>query len=342
MVVGALFYISRSISTPLLQLADRMHRLAVNDTDIDIPGTERRDEIGEMARAAVVFRNNAIELMRSQRVLAQQASMLEEKLVQEQRLALLQRNFVSMASHEFRTPLTIIDGHAQRLIKLKERMPTEEINERASRVRGAVLRITHLIDNLLNTSRLFDGGAGLYFHPEEMDISVLLREISQLHREIAPGSQILERFGPEPLQMMGDPKLLFQVFSNLVSNAIKYSPSGHPIEISAGIDSEQVVVAVEDHGIGIPAKDLDRLFERYHRGSNVSGIVGTGVGLYLVKMVVDLHGGTIAVKSKEGGGTRVTVRLPIKPPAQVGEVASAEAAPESTADAQRVEDHADH
>jgi two-component system, OmpR family, sensor kinase len=128
----------------------------------------------------------------------------------------------------------------------------------------------------------------------------------------------------------------------LVSNAIKYSPSGHPIEISAGIDSEQVVVAVEDHGIGIPAKDLDRLFERYHRGSNVSGIVGTGVGLYLVKMVVDLHGGTIAVKSKEGGGTRVTVRLPIKPPAQVGEVASAEAAPESTADAQRVEDHADH
>src|SRR5207253_2275678 len=82
----------------------------------------------------------------------------------------------------------------------------------------------------------------------------------------------------------GDPKLLFQVFSNLVSNAVKYSPSGGPIAISAGIESEQVVVAVEDHGIGIPAKDLDRLFERYHRGSNVSGIVGTGVGLYLVAM----------------------------------------------------------
>ena len=342
MVVAALFYISRSISTPLLQLADRMHRLAVNDTDIDIAGMERRDEIGEMARAAVVFRNNAIELMRSQRVLAQQASMLEEKLAQEQRLALLQRNFVSMASHEFRTPLTIIDGHAQRLIKLKDRMPTEEINERASRVRGAVLRITHLIDNLLNTSRLFDGGAGLYFHPEEIDVAALLREVSQLHREIAPGSQILERFGAGPLQMMGDPKLLFQVFSNLVSNAIKYSPSGHPIEISAGIDSDQVVVAVEDHGIGIPAKDLDRLFERYHRGSNVSGIVGTGVGLYLVKMVVDLHGGTIAVKSKEGEGTRLTVRLPIKPSSQLGTIPPAEATCAPAAESQRVEDHADH
>src|SRR5262249_33735122 len=309
MVVAALFYISRSISTPLLQLADRMHRLAVNDTDIDIPRTERRDEIGEMARAAVVFRNNAIELMRSQRVLAQQASMLEEKLAQEQRLALLQRNFVSMASHEFRTPLTIIDGHAQRLIKLKDRISTEEINERASKVRGAVLRITHLIDNLLNTSRLFDGGAGLYFHPEEIEVGALLHEISQLHREIAPGSQILERFGAGPLQMMGDPKLLFQLFSNLVSNAIKYSPSGGPVEISAEREAEEVVVVIEDHGIGIPVKDIDRLFQRYHRGSNVSGIVGTGVGLYLAKMVVDLHGGTIAVESKEGEGTRITVRL---------------------------------
>jgi two-component system, OmpR family, sensor kinase len=336
MVVGALLYISRSISTPLLQLADRMHRLAVNDTDIDIPGTERRDEIGEMARAAVVFRNNAIELMRSQRVLAQQASMLEEKLAQEQQLALLQRNFVSMASHEFRTPLTIIDGHAQRLIKLKNRMATDEINERAGKVRGAVLRITHLIDNLLDTSRLFDGGAGLYFSPEDIDLATLLHEVSQLHREIAPGSQILEQSDTAPLQMVGDPKLLFQVFSNLVSNAIKYSPSGGPIEISARVESEEVVVAIEDHGIGIPAKDLERLFERYHRGSNVSGIVGTGVGLYLVKMVVELHRGNIAVKSKEGEGTRVTVRLPIKPPpqikaipAQAGFASSAETQPSS-------------
>jgi hypothetical protein len=102
------------------------------------------------------------------------------------------------------------------------------------------------------------------------------------------------------------------------------------------------VVAVEDHGIGIPAKDLDRLFERYHRGSNVSGIVGTGVGLYLVKMVVDLHGGTIAVKSKEGEGTRLTVRLPIKPPSQLGAIPPAEASPEPTAEPQRVEDDADH
>jgi signal transduction histidine kinase len=238
--------------------------------------------------------------------------------------------------------LTIIDGHAQRLIKLKDRMPTDEINERARKVRGAVLRITHLIDNLLNTSRLFDGGAGLYFRSEEINVATLLHEVSQLHREIAPGSQIVERFPTEPLQMMGDPKLLFQVFSNLVSNAIKYSPSGGPIEISAGIETEQVVVAIEDHGIGVPANDLDRLFERYHRGSNVSGIVGTGVGLYLVKMVVDLHGGSIAVKSKEGEGTRFTVRLPIKPRAQIAAIAPVDAASASVEETQLIEHNLDH
>jgi two-component system OmpR family sensor kinase len=319
MVVAALYYISRSISAPLLQLADRMHRLAANDTGIDIAGTERRDEIGEMARAAVVFRNNAIELMRSQRVLAQQAAMLEEQLAQEQRLALLQRNFVSMASHEFRTPLTIIDGHARRLIKMKDRMASDEVSERAGKVRAAVLRLTHLIDNLLNSSRLIDGGAGLYFHPTEIDVAALLHEVCQLHREMAPGSQLVERFGSAPLPMMGDQKLLFQVFSNLLSNAVKYSPGGGTIDVSADIAADQVVVSIADHGIGIPAGDLDRLFERYHRGSNVSGIVGTGVGLYLVKMVVDLHGGRIEVVSDEGKGSRFTVSLPIKNPARVGE-----------------------
>lgn len=309
-VAAALLYISRSISTPLLQLADRMHRLAINDTNVDIPSTVRRDEIGEMARATVVFRNNAIDLMRSQRVLGEQASMLEEKLAHEQQLALLQRNFVSMASHEFRTPLTIIDGHAQRLIKLRDRMPTGDIMERAGKIRAAVLRMTYLIDNLLNSSHLIDGSAEHYFRPTEIDLAVLLHEVCQLHREMAPSRQIVERFGGAPLSMVGDPKLLFQVFSNLLSNAIKYSPTGEAIDVSAGIELGQVVVVVEDRGIGIPAKDLDRLFERYHRGSNVSGIVGTGVGLSVVKMMLDLHGGRVVVQSNEGEGARFTVVLP--------------------------------
>ena len=329
MVTAALFYISRSVSAPLLHLAACMHRLAANDTDIEIRGTGRQDEIGEMARATVVFRENAIALMESQRRLMQQAAMLEEKLAQEQRLALLQRNFVSMASHEFRTPLSIIDGHAQRLIKLKDRLGPEEIEDRAGRLRSAVLRLTHLIDNLLNSSRLIDGGAPLYFDPQEIDLGALLHEACQLHREIAPGCRIEERFGALP--MTGDAKLLFQAFSNLLSNAIKYSASSAVVELGAALADGHVVVRVKDRGIGIPEKDRAQLFERYFRGSNVSGIVGTGVGLYLVKMVLDLHGGEITVASREGEGSEFTVRLPEKPATQPAAWAARGETPEEAA-----------
>ena len=335
MVVAALVHISRSISDPLLDLADRMHRLAANDTEIEIPETDRQDEIGEMARATVVFRNNGVELVRSQRTLARQAAMLEEQLADEQRLAQLQRNFVSMASHEFRTPMTVIDGHARRLAKVKESVQPSEIEERAGKIRSAVLRMTHLIDNLLNSSRLIDAGAGVYFHPAQMDLVSVLDEVCQLHREMVPGAQITERFAAKTIPMVGDSKLLFQVFSNILSNAIKYSPGGGDIEVSTEVFANEVVVAIGDHGIGIPESDLEQLFERYHRGSNVSGIVGTGVGLHLVKMVVDLHGGRVVVNSQEGEGSRFTIHLPIKDassikiwsPVELESVTAASAAP---------------
>jgi len=310
LVVAALLHISRSISAPLLALADRMRRLAGKDTEIDVPATERQDEIGAMAKATVVFRNNAIELMRSQDTLARQAALLEEQLAHEQRLALLQRNFVSMASHEFRTPMTVIDGHARRLDKVKDTIAPAEIGERVGKIRSAVLRMTQLIENLLNSSRLIDGSAGLSLNAESIDIRALLQEVCQLHREMVPGLQLSQHLAAGHTPMIGDAKLLFQAFSNLLSNAVKYSPAGGAIAVTMESSPDLVVVTVSDHGIGIPQNDLAHLFERYHRGSNVSGIVGTGVGLYLVKTAVDLHHGKVEVQSREGQGSRLTVRLP--------------------------------
>jgi signal transduction histidine kinase len=170
--------------------------------------------------------------------------------------------------------------------------------------------MTQLIENLLNSSRLIDGGAGLYLNVAPVDMRALLQEVCQLHREMVPGLQLVQHFAATPAPMIGDAKLLFQAFSNLLSNAIKYSPAGGTIEVTMETAPNQVVVVVADRGIGIPPSDLAHLFERYHRGSNVSGIVGTGVGLYLVKTAVDLHRGTVEVQSKEGEGSRFTVRLP--------------------------------
>jgi two-component system, OmpR family, sensor kinase len=308
--VGAMVYVRRSISAPILELADRMHRLAANDTGIEMQSTERHDEIGEMARAVVVFRSNAIELMNSRIGLEQQATMLRERLAEEQRLMLLQRNFVSMASHEFRTPLTIIDGHAQRLITMKDRLSPEDLVERARKVRHAVRRMTHLIENLIDSMRVIDGDVSLYFHPSTVDIAALLHEVCQLQREIAPQAQILENFTPPAAAMVGDSNLLFQVFSNLLSNAIKYSPGGGLISVMLEPAEASIVVTVQDRGIGIPQADGDRLFERYYRGSNAQGIVGTGLGLYFVKTVVELHGGEVTAQSREGAGSCFQVRLP--------------------------------
>lgn len=313
LVAGAMVHVTRSISAPLVQLALRMHRLAASETSIDVQGTQRHDEIGEMARAVVVFRNNAIDLAGNRRALAEQAATLKEKLAEEQRLTLLQRNFVSMASHEFRTPLAIIDGHAQRLVSMRDRLSAAELTERARKVRSTVRRMTQLIDNLIGSARLIDGGIDLNYHPTQVDLVELIREVCYLQQELTPDAQILapvQSSGAQRLTVFGDAGLLSQVFGNLLSNAVKYSPDGGLIRVTAARDGVHIVVAIEDQGIGIPEVDQQRVFERYYRGSNTSGIVGSGVGLYLVGTIIELHKGSIALHSREGEGSQFILRLP--------------------------------
>jgi two-component system OmpR family sensor kinase len=323
LVGGAMLHVTRSISAPLLDLAGRMHRLATSETTVQLTGMHRRDEIGEMARAVVVFRDNAVDLAASRKGLAHQASMLQEKLAEEQRLAALQRNFVSMASHEFRTPLSIIDGHAQRLISMRERLVAEEVADRARKVRNAVGRMIELMDNLIGSGRLIDAELELYYHAAVSDLCPMLHEVCQVQRELSPGLQILEATAPGPLWVFGDVNLLSQVFGNLLSNAVKYSPNGGLIKVGTRREQDEVVISVEDQGLGICARDKSRIFERYYRGSNTAGIGGTGVGLHLVRLMVDLHHGTIDVDSVEGRGSRFTVRLPANAGSRVPHVTSA-------------------
>ena len=309
LLVGVIAYLARGILAPLVKLAACMRSLADHDTDIAIPSVQRGDEIGEMARAVSVFRDNAVALAASQRRLLEQAAALEAGLENERRLTAQQRDFVSMTSHEFRTPLTIIDGHAQRLIKTQDRLDATDAAERGSRIRSAVQRITNIMDSLLGASRVLDGRA--VFHPCKIDPGALLREACQTHRDANRGAIIEEDFAALPATIVGDPKLLFHAFSNLISNAIKYAPAASPTEVKARQESGWLVVHVRDHGIGIPARDRARLFERYFRGSNATSIAGTGVGLHLVSMVVALHQGEVFVESLEGVGSRFVVRLPL-------------------------------
>jgi signal transduction histidine kinase len=187
-----------------------------------------------------------------------------------------------------------------------------------------VRRMTQLIDNLIGSARLIDGPIELYYHPTQVDLRWLLRDSCLLQRELTPDAQILEPVeAVQQLNVYGDASLLSQLFSNLLSNAVKYSPDGARIEVAAAQDDGEVVVSIKDHGIGIPEGDQERVFERYFRAGNTSGISGSGVGLSLVRSIVDLHKGDISLESTEGKGSRFTLRLPSSDATRVRTPASA-------------------
>jgi two-component system, OmpR family, sensor kinase len=313
LVLATIIYIIRWVSRPLLGLAQSMRMLASHNTGINISGTSRDDEIGEMARSIVVFRDNAIALANSQRRLVEQTAALEETLEKERRVTAQQRNFVTMTSHEFRTPLTVIDAQAQRLIKLKDRLAPQDVLERGTRIRSAVTRLTGIMDSLLGDSRLLDGEE--VYRPCAVSPAVLLNDVCQLHRDTTRTADIRLRLEEMPTVIYADPKLLFALFSNLLSNALKYSGPGDPVEITALLEPHgNLLVRVRDHGIGIAEYDRAHLFERYFRGSNAVGIAGSGVGLHLVAMVLHMHGGSIELERSDDGGASFAVRLPVTAP----------------------------
>ena len=307
---AASVHVRRSIFNPLIELIAAMRLLARNKTDIQAEGLNRSDEIGEMARAVMLFKDNIIALDENQRQLEQQALILQESLAAEQELTLHQRNFVSMVSHEFRTPLNVIDGQAQRLLRHKTNLDATEIETRTAAIRGAVLRMTNMIDQLLEVTRLIDGNQQLYLQTTTFDIKTMLHDVCQQHLEIAPYVNLHEKWDGQPLIYRGDQKLLFQAFSNIVGNSIKYSAKDVAINVEISTDFGGIIIDFSDNGMGIPADDIPKLFNRYFRGGNVSGVVGTGLGLYIVKTIIDLHGGNIIIESEMGKGTKTSIHLP--------------------------------
>jgi len=216
-----------------------------------------------------------------------------------------------MVSHEFRTPLALIDGHAQRLIAMQDRLTVLELAQRAGKVRDAVRRMTELIDSLIGSARMIDAQLELSYRPESMDLLPLVREACQVQRELTPDVVIVEAFEGAPLQVQGDASLLSQLMDNLLSNAAKYSRANALIRVTIAREESMIAIAVEDNGIGIPLQDQSRVFQRYYRGSNTADIVGSGVGLHIVQTIAELHNGTIELASIEGKGSRIVVRLAV-------------------------------
>ncbi len=221
----------------------------------------------------------------------------------------LRSRFVSMTSHEFRTPLAAILS-AQDLLKMYgDRIPESEKLELLGLIESGVKRMTSMLERVLLLGQV-DANM-LEFQPTKLNLEMLCDELVADARNQHPGSncKIVVNFQSSGSDGWYDEKLLRHIFSNLLSNAIKYSPDGGEVCMRVHAQGAHTVFEISDQGIGIPPGEENALFNSFHRASNVGAIPGTGLGLAIVKQSVDLHGGSISVVSATGQGSCFTVRL---------------------------------
>lgn len=272
-------------------------------------------QVFERARAEqelLAHRDHLQELVDAATVnLKEKATELRQALDKEKELNVLQRQFVSMASHEFRTPLAIIDSAAQRMKSRMNngRLTPHDASLRIEKIRSAVQRMTRLMESTLSAARLQEGQIKIEITP--CNVAEIVLETCERNQEIAPNHLISCQIGTLPETIQADAGALEQILTNLLSNALKYAPDAPSIHVKAGTDGDDILIAVQDYGLGIDADELERIGERFFRAKTSTGIEGTGIGLNLVKTLVEMHDGTITADSTKGKGSTFIVRLPV-------------------------------
>jgi PAS domain S-box-containing protein len=244
---------------------------------------------------------------------------LYHTLQKERELRELKSRFISMTSHEFRTPLTTIQSSADLLERYRQRFSEEKQLTHLYRIQTAVERMIQMLNDILLLGQAEAGK--LEFVPTSVDLVQFCRNlVEDLQLAANPKNPLSEAMLEERIRFTCqyqslpasiDEKLLRQILSNLLSNAIKYSPIGSTIQFNLTYVNDNAVFQIKDQGIGIPPEDQPHLFNSFHRAKNVGTIQGTGLGLAIVKQCVDLHGGEITVKSEIGKGATFTVTLPL-------------------------------
>jgi PAS domain S-box-containing protein len=218
-------------------------------------------------------------------------------------------DFISMASHELRNPFAALKLQTTLLRRQLAKQGTLDQAPALARMEVQINKVTRLVDELLDVSKIQAGS--LEYVRETVDLDALLQEIIDTLQQTSPSHTLVVR-GTVGTSLIGDPDRFGQVFINLISNAIKYSPDAETVEIDLSTSPEMVTVRVRDHGLGIPREQRDRIFDRFYRvsGPKQRAISGLGMGLYIVAEIVKHHGGSITVDSTVGKGSTFTVTLP--------------------------------
>lgn len=278
-------------------------------TQLRLPGADGRFFWASVSGARITYgQEDAIVLLITNiDHIYQTAADLEEALGHERQTNATQRRYLAIASHEFRTPLAIIDGIAQRLARGADKLPPEQVVERATRIRSTVKRLLDLLDSTLG--RALGNQGTMSFSPKPSQLTEIVDDAVSDFRNNNPAARI-DMHLPSLPDLNLDRRMIEQALINLLSNSMKYSGGAPHIDISAVASSDDVQITLRDRGIGIPKQERARIFSDYVRGSNVGDRPGTGLGLAIVRQIVSLHGGSIEVVDTDGPGTSIRITLP--------------------------------
>jgi signal transduction histidine kinase len=290
---GELGVLANSFNEMAGRVASRDAELRQLNQDLEKRVTQRTAELTEANRLLDERREEALQL-----------------LARERELRELKSNFVSLVSHEFRTPLEIIMSSVDNLDRYHDRLPSDKRQQLLHTINNSVRRMAGMMEEVLVLGRLETDR--MTFQPETFELrSSCQRVCDEIESATDRRCPIHLEFQNTLEQAIGDESLLRHIFTNLLSNAVKYSPAQSLVEFVVRREKETAVCRITDRGCGIPEADQKRLFQAFHRGSNVQQIPGTGLGLMIVHRCVELHGGTIQFESGEGRGTTFTVTLPL-------------------------------
>ena len=255
----------------------------------------------------VVARTHA--LLTTLMQLEKRSQELTQALAAERELGELKSRFVSMASHEFRTPLTAVLISATLIGKYPAADQQAQRMRHLARIEASVNHLNTILEEFLSVGRIEEGI--MKARPTTFDLTTLLTETLVDVQSLRKPGQTIERLVESPDLLYLDSSLLRKILVNLLSNALKYSGENAVVTVRASCHTNQLLLSVEDQGIGISKEDQAHLFERFFRARNVSTVPGTGLGLYITARYVELMGGTIALRSEPDQGTTVTITIPI-------------------------------
>jgi PAS domain S-box-containing protein len=281
------------------ELLDRQQQLEKITGDVRRLNTDLEAKVEQRTH---ILREALQELEKSQEE-------LNEALSKEKELSEIKSRFVSMASHEFRTPLSTILSSAQLLSKYTTAEDQDKRDKHIKRTKDAVKHLNVLLEDFLSVGKLEEGK--IKPEPSPFSLRDLLEEVTEEMQSLAKKDQHIHCQCPDSWQITSDERLVKNILINLLSNAVKFSDEGGTIHIQAEArPGGGAIIRVLDHGIGISKEDQQHLFSTFFRGTNVVNIEGTGLGLHIVRRYLNLLQGTISLESTVGKGTLVSIELP--------------------------------